>query len=469
MLPCNGKEAAVPPANPLQPGPTARMVMELLRASPEPRYVVLPPDIWKRTAQRKFRGKTTEVQAIANALKAELVVGCWLEAPGPGAPYRLTVALYNHWAEPLSQHSFDLPTARVDGRSLRQRAEALYRQIDLGLGLIPPEPKKEATKGPRAVAQAEDSEPAPLPPQQPVRGPGPDVPLVPPDAEARALYYRRPPWRPIFQLELGYLFNGRHFTDEGSGRTFNASGTHGIRLHAEVYPLAGLRPVPLAAAGLGFRLTALLPFWPDVKQINDRGEQMGLYGASEYRVEAGWLRWHHAFLASILPPEAPVHPAVELEALYGYHRFDLTAKENILVLDLPSSGYSYLGGAAALRLHILRRMQVRAGLALAGMLDLGPMSEPGAPNNDPRTVPRSYYVYGPGSGWLWRAEAGLMARLVAGLSLGVGGFYEQKLLSFEGTGDILLRMQCPEGGSPCKVTSAKDEYGGFFLTLGYVY
>src|SRR5437762_9541552 len=108
---------------------------------------------------------------------------------------------------------------------------------------------------------------APLPSQQPVQGPGADVPLVPPNPEAKELYYRRQPWRPVFDLQGGYLFNTRQLTDNGSGRSFNRSGAHGVRLHGEVYPLAPLRNVPLAAAGLGFGVTALLPFWSDVKLV----------------------------------------------------------------------------------------------------------------------------------------------------------------------------------------------------------
>ena len=83
-------------------------------------------------------------------------------------------------------------------------------------------------------------------------------------------------------------------------------------------------------------------------------------------------------------------------------------------------------------------------------------------------MPRAYHVYGPGGGWLYRTDVSLYVRLVAGLHLGVGGYYEQKQLSFEGTGDVLLLMQPPDPPK-LKVTSAKDEFGGFLLTLGYAY
>lgn len=472
LLPCNGKEAAVPPRKPLEQERTARAVLELLRERPGARYKVLSAERWREVARRRFGGRTTELQSIARELKADLAVGCWVEVRSEGEagkPYQLTVALYDNWAQPLGQVSFDLDRPRFDGQALIDQAGALYRNVDLALGLIAPEPKRVGGP-PRlgAVAQAEDSETAPLPAQQPVRGPGADVPLVPPNAEAQALYYKRPPWRPIFDLQVGYLFNTRQLTDNGSGRAFNRSGAHGLRLHGEIYPLAAVRAVPLAAAGLGFRVTAMLPFWPDIKQVNGKGDQTGLYGANETRVEVGWLRWHYNFLSAALRPDAAVQPEIELEGLYGYHRFDFTAKENILVFDIPSATYQYVGGAFGLRLHILRRLQLRFGMAFAGLLDLGPMAEPGAPNDYPPNVPRAYHVYGPGGGWLFRTDLAASVRLVAGLHLGLGGYFEQTQLSFDGTGDVLL-LQQPAEGPKQKVTSAKDEFGGFFLTLGYAY
>jgi hypothetical protein len=104
---------------------------------------------------------------------------------------------------------------------------------------------------------------------------------------------------------------------------------------------------------------------------------------------------------------------------------------------------------------------MRLGFAFAGLLDMGPITEPGRPDNS--TTERGYHVYGPGSGWLWRLDYQIALRVVYGFTLGAGFYYEQKRLSFEGQGDVLVR------GTRDKVTSATDEYGGIFLTAGYVY
>ncbi len=488
VMPFNGKEAATPPRKPILPLPTSEVIVDVLRDRQRGLYQVLGPNRWKHTAENRFHGRTYEVQGIAKVLGADLVIGGWLEAT-PNAEtnksHRLTIALYNNWAEPLGQLSYDLDLdprrPRLDAPTLATRLSTLFQMVDRALGLTTPKDQARPNRPnqmarPANVVQAEDQEKAPLPREGEGEGEGEgraarngefaQGPFVPPNPEANELYYRRPPWRSIFDLQVGYLFNVRHLTDNGSGREFNRSGAHGVLLHGELYPLAAFDRVPLAAAGLGFRVTAMLPFWPDIQQIPGPDlPPTGILSASEYRVEVGFLHWHWNFLEAVLRPE------VEMEALYGYHRFDITDKANVLLVDIPSAAYSYLGGSIGARVHLTRRLSTRLSFAFAGLLDLGPMGLPGALMDDPRNAGRGFHVYGPGSGWLWRLDFSAALRVWHGLSLGAGFYYEQTLLSFDGTGDVALRVQPTPvvPGIRQKVTSATDEYGGFFLTAGYVY
>jgi hypothetical protein len=457
----NGAEAAVPPRRPLHVDSTPRAVRDLLQAREPQRYQVLAPSEWRDAAKRRFRGRTTELQGIAKALGADLVVGGWVEAvpagEGTGRPFRLTVALYDNWAQPLGQVAIDLNRDRVDALDLVQdeRVQSLYQMVDRALGLVPPAKAKAKAKDTN-VAQAEDQESAPLLLSPPRRAK--DAPLVPPTQEAKEIYYERQPWRQVFDLQVGYLASIRHFTDAGSDRSFNTSAGHGLRLHGEFYPLAAARRVPLWLAGLGVRLSVLLPFWKDARLLDERGQESGTYTISEQRVELGFLRWHWNFL------DATLRPDIEVEALYGYHPFQLNPGRNVTRIDIPPVAYSYMGASVGARVYLLRRLSARAGLAFARMLDLGAIAEPGAPNNDPLQAGRSYHVYGPGGAWLWRIDFALQARLWRGVALSGGFFYERVNLSFDGTGDVLVR-----GTTADKVTAATDEYGGIFLSAGYVY
>lgn len=461
LLPFNGKEAAVPPRKPLSVGRTSDAVGQLLVARSGPRlYRLLSQHHWLHEAERRFHGKTSELQGIARALRAELIVGGWVErmsAQDSSRPYRLTVALYNSWAEPLGQVSFDLDTEHVDPDRLVPQAGPLYQMVDQALGLTTPGARARRQA---SVTQQEDSEPAPLPKLQPVQGPDKDQPFVPPDAEVGEML-RRPPWRPLVNLEVGYLYNTRQLRDsDDQGRTSgreSRGGAHGLRLHAEVYPLALLRRLPLWVAGLGVRVTALLPFWGDIPERTQSGAATGgRYAVSEQRVEAA-LRWHWNFMNDLLRPD------VDLEALYGYHQYALAGVQNVISLPVPSAAYQYLGGTAGVRLHILKALSARVSFTAAGLLDLGPMGQAPDPLSNPSGS--GSFVYGPGGGWLWRGEISTTYRVWRGLSFGLGGYYEQVRLSFNGTGDI------PVCTLPCdaKVTAATDAYGGFYLNAGYVY
>lgn len=481
LLPFDGKEAATPPQNPLAPRATSDLVEKLISERTPKLYKVLPQAEWVRMARRRFQGKTGQIEAIAKALQADVVVGGWLEAtPSQEAnrPYRLTIALYNSWAEPLGQVPLDLERRDADVATLAAHPQSatVFQMIDRALGLHPMQKRPGGTaRAPGGVSQADDTESAPLTGPEPVlgqdSGPARDVPLVPPNPEAQEIYYQRPPWRPVFDLQAGYLFSSRHLSDNGSGREFNRSGASGVILHGELYPLAELHRVPLAAAGLGVRVTVLLPFWPDIKQVDETGAQTGLLSATEYRAEVGFLRWHWNFAQALLRPD------IQLEALYGYHHFDVDRKLNVNIVNIPPVDYSYLGASIGTRVYLLRRWHAQLGVALAGILDTGPMGQPGAPMDNPTLAapPRTYHVYGPGNGWLWRLDFATGVRVWRGLSVNFGFYYEQKLLSFDGIGDILLRQQPARnpggepGAPPVKVTSATDEYGGVYFTLGYVY
>jgi hypothetical protein len=100
------------------------------------------------------------------------------------------------------------------------------------------------------VVQLEDKEKAPL---------GPTGPLIPQTKEAHEFYDRRPPWLPGFELRAGYLYNARSFTNVGSELRLPRTGSHGAVLHGELYPFSFGKSLSPALAGLGVRVTAMLP------------------------------------------------------------------------------------------------------------------------------------------------------------------------------------------------------------------
>lgn len=491
----DGREAANPPTRPLQPEAAASCVhqyfQELGQRDPRAlRYEVLAPERWAETARRHGRG---QVQRIAEELKADLVIGGWLEQAREGrAPYKMTLALYSNWADPLGLVTVDLWSKECDTRMLGRGTASFLAQINqaLGLGVTsaaaparprtppPAEPPREpvATKEPPPprekprqtdepvrktdeprrdegpVRQAEDREAAPIA----------DGSLVP-AAKGAASYLLRQPWRETFSLQAGYLFSWRRFTDANdtgfnvAGTTTGLPGAHGLALQGEIYPLAASSRVPLAAAGLGMRVAVLLPFWPGVVQKDTAGNRLGSYSTSELRIDWGFLRWHWNISEALLRPE------LVLEALYGYHRFDFARQDNsAIVLPLPSAGYQYLGGSVGMRMHFPYRIAAQVGLTVAGILDMGPMGLPGSDPSKPPGQDLGFLVYGPGGGVLFRLDAGFFIPLYKGLGVSAAGFYERTALSFDGLGDVLDKNKMA-------VRSATDEYAGLMAGLRYWY
>lgn len=295
--------------------------------------------------------------------------------------------------------------------------------------------------------QLEDHEEAPL-----------GQPLVPHAKEANDVLDRRPPWQQALDVRVGYLYNSRGMTNEGSDLAFGRSGASGLLLHLEGYPLAFLKTASAPLAGIGVRLDVQLPFWGEIKQVSAvGGATTGTYAATERRVEFA-LRWHWNYWNQILRPD------FEVEALFGDHPFSTEAKVNIDYLRIPPASYRYLGMAFGGRMFFTRKLGAKLGFTFAKLLNLGllaasGMDEAGGSTRDVN----GFQSYGPGTGWLWRMDLGASYDIWKGLTAGVGFFYEQNKLSFDGQGNIMQR----DGRTP--VTKASDDYMGLMITVGYVF
>lgn len=488
MVPFDGKETPRPPKKALNPLQVAGSLQEVLTSRPQAQgYRVLSPDLWASIARLKKGGRSGDVRSIAKLLKASVVVGGFLEStPGPDAPkpFRLTLSLYDGDGLLLGQLGYDLDSPTLDAQRFVGQATAFFQMIDQALKLptaaapaVAQAPTKAATRpggldqagldralgtnaqttatpsDGRPVGQADDREEAPI------LGEGKTAkPLIPQSSEAHEAFDRRPPWQPALDLRIGYLFNMRSLSNDGSVLSFPRSGAHGMFIHGEVHPGAFFRSVKPALAGLGLRLSAMLPFWREVQQVNQAGgSSTGSYQVSERRVEIA-LRWHYNYWDAVFRPD------FELEGLFGDHSFNFSDTRNIDYLRIPPSEYRYLGALFGARLHFPRNVQARLAVSVAKMLSLGLMTTPGQDAMGASlTTENGYQSYGPGSGWLWRTDLGLGWEFWRGLSAGFGFYYEQNKLSFEGKQSSII------GTDGMPVTRAQDEYLGVMLTLGYVF
>lgn len=494
MMPFDGKDTPAPPRRPLQPNTTAIAVGDTLAARPQSRYYkVIGPDLWTGMARLRHHGRATDVRPMARLIKANLVIGGWIEAtPGPDAPkpYRLTVTVYDEQGQVLGQLGYDVDKAVLNPQKFSTQASAFFQMVDQALHLpagasspavatsSPAAPGRDATQGAAStaaagsssgtpsswqpvsqqpplampegsVAQLEDKEEAPL---------GQVKPLIPQSREAHEFYDRRPPWLPAFDIRVGYLYSTRAFTNTGSDLRLPRAGTSGAVLHGELYPFSFGKKIGPALAGLGVRVTAQLPVWRDVGQASqDGGPINGYYSASEQRVEAA-LRWQYNYWGEIL------RPIIELEGLFGDHSFSLSPKQNIDFAHLPSSEYRYLGALIGGRLFFSQKASARLGFAFAKILSLGALSTPAYDSaGQPLFQQNGFRSYGPGDGAMWRVELGAAYDLWKGITLGAGFYYEQNKLSFNGQGNVLQNDQLTP------VSAAQDEYLGVMVTLGYVF
>lgn len=492
LMPFDGKDTPAPPKRPLQPINTAGAIADTLAARPQARYYkVLGPDLWAGMARLRHHGRSTDVRPIARLIKANVVVGGWIEAtPGPDAPkpYRLTVTVYDDQGQVLGQLGYDVDKAALDPRKFSNQGTAFFQMLDQALHLpasAGPAPVAVAagptsgppgrspaqaqvqtaspTSGPESwqpvsqqptlamhegqVVQLEDKEKAPL---------GPTGPLVPQTKEAHEFYDRRPPWLPGFELRVGYLYNARSFTNVGSELRLPRTGSHGAVLHGELYPFSFGKSLSPALAGLGVRVTAMLPVWRDVGQVSQEGGPvLGYYSATEQRVEAA-IRWQYNYWGEIL------RPIIELEGLFGDHNFTITPKQNIDYGHLPSSEYRYLGALIGGRIFFTQKVAARLGFTFAKILSLGALSTPAFDGvGQPLFQANGFRSYGPGDGTLWRIELGASYDLYKGITLGASFFYEQNKLWFAGQGNVLQTDQLTP------VSAAQDEYLGVMITLGY--
>lgn len=482
MMPFDGKDTPTPPRRPLQPVTTAGAVAETLGARPQSRYYkVLGADLWAGMARLKHHGRATDVRPIARLVKANIIIGGWLEAtPSPDAPkpYRLTVTLYDEEGQLLGQLGYDVDKFTLNPQKLGGQATALFQMIDQALHVPASTATPMATFGPAPatptaprstapsqaawqtvsqqppmavpegpVVQLEDKEQAPL---------GQTGPLVPNSKEARELYDRRPPWLPAFDLRVGYLYSTRSFTNVGSDLRLPRAGANGAVVHGELYPFSFGKNIGSALAGLGVRVTAMLPVWSDVGQASQADSPpTGYYSASEQRVEAA-LRWQYNYWGEVL------RPIIELEGLFGDHNFSLVPKQNIDFGHLASSEYRYLGALIGGRLFFSQKASARIGFTFAKILSLGALATAAFDGvGEPLLQSNGFRSYGPGDGLLWRLELGTSYDVWKGITVGAAFYYEQNKLAFTGTGNVLQSDQLTP------VSAAQDEYMGIMFTVGY--
>jgi hypothetical protein len=490
MMPFDGKDTPAPPKKPVQPMMTAAAIADTLSARPQASgYRIIAADLWASLARLRTRNKASELQSAAKLLKAGVLIGGYLEAtPGSDAPkpYRLTLTLYDAQGQLLGQLAYDLDQPTIVPAQFSSQATAFFQMLDQAVQPLAPmatsqrpaQPGAAYSQSSGAYGQAagaaygqanpvdsgaasgpamkyEDKEEAPLLPgeERPKKGP-----LVPQSKEAHDLYDRRGPWTPGLDLRLGFLWNGRSLSNEGSDLRFPFSGAPGIALHAELYPLAFVKHASDALAGFGARIDVQRPFWNDIQQKTQlNGGTSGLYSASEYRVEGG-IRWHYN------PWNAELRPDFEVEGLYGVHSFSTKGKENIDYLRIPPAEYRYAGAQFGMKMFFTRRIAARAALTLAKLLSLGLLDTPGVDGqgNSTRDL-NGYQSYGPGSGMLWRLDLGASADVFRGITLGAAFYYEQNRATFEGQGNVYQT----DGKTP--VSAMQDSYTGVMLTLGYVY
>lgn len=472
-MPFDGRDFPTPPRKPITPMPTAAAVSDALMARPQARgYRVLAPDVFANIARMKFRGKPAELRIMGRLLKANVLLGGWIEAtPGPDAPkpYRLNLTLYDGEGQLLGQLGYDVDSPSIEAGRFVTQTTAFLQMLDSALGLNRPPAVARPTptpptvtpsievpapvqrpSAPVAVAQADDREAAPLS--------GPDsMPVGPHHNKALDVVERRPPWQEAFDLRVGYLYSSRALSNADSAVAFPQSGAHGVVLHGELYPASFFRAAGAASSGLGLRVTAQLPQWGSIKQQSQvGGAQTGSYTATERRIEVG-LRWHWN------PWDDTWRPDFEIEGLFGNHLFSLTNPVNLLYVSLPSADYRYLGAKFGLRLFPTRWLSFRGTLSFAKHLSMGQVTTPGQDASGASLRDQNgFQSYGPGSGWLWRADLGATAEIWRGIHAGFAFFYEQNQLTFQGQGNILRNDTKP-------VTSASDDYLGVMLTLGYTF
>lgn len=492
MLPFDGKEAPSPPRKPVQVMGTANTVAEALQSRPQARYYrVLPADLFGGIARIKYHGKAPDLRAMSRLLKANLLLGGWLEAtPGPEAPkpYRMTLTLYDAEGQTVGQLGYDVDAPPLSSQKFLGQATAFFQLLDGALRipaagtvpaqaaaaaqpappppqavppppppsqlpperLVPPPPRPvRVSSGTQPVSQADDREVAPL-----IVDIDRDRPLIP-HKDASDLYERRPPWQSAFDVRLGYLYNARSLSNEGSALSFPRAGAHGAFLNIELHPLAFFHQIQSPLAGLGLRLSAMLPSWETIRSVNQQGAT-GSYQASEHRVEFA-LRWHWNFWNQL------VRPDIEVEGLFGDHAFSFSQPVNLPYLQLPPTEYRYLGALLGLRMHFTQWLSARAAFSLAKHLSLGAATTPGVDDAGVSLLnANGYQSYGPGGGWLWRTDLGATAEIWRGILAGLAFYYEQNSLSFNGQGNILRTDGAP-------VTSARDDYLGVMITVGYYF
>ncbi|TXH26320.1 MAG: hypothetical protein E6Q99_04800 [Elusimicrobia bacterium] len=471
-MPFDGRDVTTPPKKPITPMPTAAAISDALMVRPQAaKYRVLTADVFAGIARIKYRGRPADLRAMGRLLKAKVLLGGWVEAtPGPEAPkpYRLTLTLYDGEGQLLGQLGYDVDTPYIDAGRFLSQSSAFLQMLDAALGLDKPagaqrlvavtppapqptppivvEPPRPAA--PRAVAQADDREAAPLSAD--------DKPLVPRSKQAQDEHLRRPPWQPAFVLRAGYLYSSRALSNEGSTIGFPRSGAHGAVLHAELYPLSFWRQAD-ALAGLGLRFTAQLPQWGDIRQQSQvGGATTGSYSATERRLEFG-LRYQYN------PWDLVRRPVFDLEALYGDHLFAFSNPVNLLYVSLPSAGYRYLGGQFGLSLFFTQWLGLRGTFLFSKHLSLGQMTTPGVDAMGASlSEMNGFQSYGAGNGWMWRTDWSIHAEIWRGIQASFAFFYEQNKLQFDGGGNIQRTDGMP-------VVRAQDEYVGVMLNLGYAF
>lgn len=250
----------------------------------------------------------------------------------------------------------------------------------------------------------------------------------------------RYPWFSAFDIRAGYgYFTRRLFVEDREFLPYSAA--HGLVLTGEIYPFAFVESLPKHLQGLGLRGSLFKPFWKDLQTVSAEGGPVTHTDhVQEMRGEFA-LHWRSRFFEKAFRPE------LELEVLYGYHSFGLESTD-AKPTTIPSTAYHYLGGDVGGRIFLSRFVELGAGVAITKLLQLGPDIE-------------SMQNYGSGTGLMWRIRGDVGINLY-GFTLGLRAFYEQNVLSFDGTGQKPISNL-----NTNPVRSALDDSIGFMTTIGY--
>lgn len=452
--------------------------------------VVLPPEQYELIPSERLGPQTRGQPALERLfqkqgdLQVQVAVSIGLRAEPTSISVkkkrgsRIYTVVEKGWKYILLADIQDVPAKWGDAPSFRQsytfplgadqaRIEQVVRgrrSVGRRLSLDNLEPVAEALVGHvKLLAKPQPIEiKKPLPPVQPavVKQEPPVVATQPPatmplpqqaqaaDVEDPLLELRRrqetetfrPPWRPAFVVEAGYLLSARALSANGGVPVFPLApgpglgafvSASGFSLGAELYPFAFSRSISRHASGLGFRGRFGMPFWTDVPYVHyskydpldpARLDQSSPRVTTPYthtgRSAEAAIFWRTSFFQKAWRPE------FKIGAVYLHQVSQFTAQQPTNVpIPVPSVSYHGMGGELGVELWMSRWFHVEAGGVVGKIFDAGEIN--------------ALQQYGYGGGWQWRVY-GEAALQIHSFSLGARVTYDRRELSFNGTGQMRL-------------------------------